>query len=138
MLTSHHSDIRVQTLRMSIKSGSKRKSGLGETQNVKSVTGRSAPSQRNSCVLDQTVCYTDRFFLHTFLQFHGVNNATVASCLSKENQVRVCVISSFHRAVAKNCALLGYCPVISGNFLPTFRDNLSVPSLGVKNSKEDR
>jgi len=27
-----------------------------------------------------------------------------------------------------NCTLLGYCVVSSGNFLPTFLDNLSVPS----------
>ena len=34
------------------------------------------------------------------------------------------VISGFCREVAENCA------ASSGNFLPTFRDNLSVPSLG--------
>jgi hypothetical protein len=28
----------------------------------------------------------------------------------------------------QNCALLGYYATSSGNFLPTFRDNLSVPS----------
>jgi hypothetical protein len=28
----------------------------------------------------------------------------------------------------KNCAVLGYYSASSGNFLPTFRDNLSVPS----------
>jgi len=28
----------------------------------------------------------------------------------------------------ENCALLGYYATSSGNFLPTFRDNLSVPS----------
>ena len=27
-------------------------------------------------------------------------------------------------AVAENCSLLGYYAAISGNFLPTFRDNL--------------
>ena len=31
------------------------------------------------------------------------------------------------------CALLGYYAASIGNFLPTFRDNLSVPSSGVKN-----
>ena len=36
--------------------------------------------------------------------------------------------------VAENCALLGYYAVGGGDFLPTFRDNLSVPSSGVKNS----
>ena len=34
---------------------------------------------------------------------------------------------------AKNCTLLGYYIVSSGNFLPTFWDNLSVPSSGFKN-----
>jgi len=32
----------------------------------------------------------------------------------------------------ENRALLGYYTARSGNFLPTFRDNLSVPSSGVK------
>ena len=47
-----------------------------------------------------------------------------------------CVISGFRRKIDENCALLGYCAAISGNFLPTFRDKLSGPSSGVKNSKE--
>jgi hypothetical protein len=46
-----------------------------------------------------------------------------------------CLISGFRREVAENCALLGYYAAISGNFLATFRDNLSVPSSGVKNKK---
>jgi len=36
--------------------------------------------------------------------------------------------------VHENCALLSYCTVSSGNFLPMFWDNLSVPSSGVKKS----
>ena len=32
----------------------------------------------------------------------------------------------------ENCALLDYCTASSGNFLPTFRDNLSVPSSMVR------
>jgi hypothetical protein len=48
------------------------------------------------------------------------------------HQHRLCVISGFLREVAENCALLGYYAVSSGNFLPTFRDNLSVPSTGFK------
>ena len=39
-----------------------------------------------------------------------------------------CVISGFSREVEKNCALLVYYASSSGNFLPTFRDNLSVSS----------
>jgi len=33
-------------------------------------------------------------------------------------------------------ALQGYCAASSGNFLLTFRDNLSVPSSGVKNKNK--
>jgi hypothetical protein len=35
----------------------------------------------------------------------------------------------------KNCAFLGCYAVSSGNSLPTFRDNLSVPSSRVKNPR---
>jgi len=44
------------------------------------------------------------------------------------------VILGFRREVDENCALLGYYAANSGNLLSTFRDNLSVPSSGVKNS----
>ena len=36
------------------------------------------------------------------------------------------------------CALLGYYAACSGNSLPTFRDNLSVPSSRVKNPQTFR
>jgi hypothetical protein len=42
------------------------------------------------------------------------------------------MISGFRREVDENCALLGYYAARSGNFLPTFLDNQSVPSSGVK------
>ena len=35
------------------------------------------------------------------------------------------------------CGCLGYYAAYGGNFLPTFRDNLSVPSSGVKKSKRE-
>jgi len=35
----------------------------------------------------------------------------------------------------ENCAFRGYCAASDGNFLPTFRDNPSVPSSGFKNTK---
>ena len=38
------------------------------------------------------------------------------------------MISGFRREVDENCALLGYYAARSVNYLPTFRDNLSVPS----------
>jgi hypothetical protein len=43
--------------------------------------------------------------------------------------------SNFRREVDENCALLGYYAASSGNFLPTFRDNLSVPFSSVKDKK---
>jgi len=49
-----------------------------------------------------------------------------------------CAISGFRRReVDENCALLGCYVANSGNFLQAFRDNLSVPSSGVKNSPGD-
>jgi len=36
--------------------------------------------------------------------------------------------------VDENCVLLGNDPPSNGNFLPTFRDNLTVTSSGVKNA----
>ena len=48
------------------------------------------------------------------------------------------VISSFHCKINENCALLGYYAASSGNFLPTFRDNLLVPSSGVKKTRSLR
>jgi len=38
------------------------------------------------------------------------------------------MILGFHRKVAGNCSILGYYAASSGNFLPKFRDNLSVSS----------
>ena len=41
-------------------------------------------------------------------------------------------ILDFHRELAENWVILGYYAAISGNLLPTFRDNLSAPSSGVE------
>ena len=43
-----------------------------------------------------------------------------------------CEISGFRHKADANCALLGYYTACSVNYLPTFRDNLSVPSSRVK------
>jgi hypothetical protein len=40
------------------------------------------------------------------------------------------LISGFRREVDEKCILLGYYVAGSGNFLLTFRDNLSVPKDG--------
>jgi hypothetical protein len=42
---------------------------------------------------------------------------------------------SFRREVDENCAVMGYYAASSGNFLPTFRDNLSFPSSGFQEFK---
>jgi len=43
------------------------------------------------------------------------------------------LISGFCHKVVENCILLGYYAVSSGNFLPTFWDNLLVSSSRVRN-----
>ena len=45
--------------------------------------------------------------------------------------------SGFQSEEDENCALLVYYAASSGNFLQTFRDNLSVPSSRVKKPKEN-
>jgi hypothetical protein len=50
------------------------------------------------------------------------------------SKIAFVVISGFRREVAENLALVGYYAASSGNFLLMFRDNLSVPSSGFKNS----
>jgi hypothetical protein len=42
----------------------------------------------------------------------------------------LCVVSGFRREVDNNCTLLGHYAASGGNTLPTFRDELSVSSLG--------
>jgi hypothetical protein len=46
------------------------------------------------------------------------------------------VISGFHRDVDEICALLEYYAAFSGSSVPTFRNNLSVPSSSVKTFKK--
>jgi hypothetical protein len=49
--------------------------------------------------------------------------------VAKQSTV-LCVTSDLRRDVTEHCALLGSYAASSGNFLSTFRDNLSVPSSG--------
>jgi len=46
--------------------------------------------------------------------------------------LKLCVISGFCDEVDETRALLGYYTVSSCDFLPTFRDNLSIPSSRIK------
>jgi hypothetical protein len=55
-----------------------------------------------------------------------------SSCLNLQ-EMNIAV-SGFRRDVDEICALLGYYAASSGNPLPTFRDNVSVPSPSVKTS----
>jgi len=54
------------------------------------------------------------------LSKRGINRAALDSTKPET--------SSFSREVDENCTLQGYYAACSGNSLPTFRDNLSVPS----------
>jgi hypothetical protein len=45
------------------------------------------------------------------------------------------LISGFRRDVDEICGLLGYDTASCGNYLPTFRENVSVPSSRVKISR---
>ena len=47
----------------------------------------------------------------------------------------VTVVTGFRREIDENSALLGCYLARNGNFLPTFRDDISVPSSGVKIQK---
>jgi len=75
--------------------------------------------------------------LRTSIQHHSVP----AKAPSRKTQLNfdgykddcICVISGFCRKVAENCTLLGYYAASIGNFLPTLRENLSVPSSGFRN-----
>jgi hypothetical protein len=46
------------------------------------------------------------------------------------------MISYFRRDIDEICALLGNYAALSGSSVPTFRDNLSVPSSRLKKSKK--
>ena len=48
------------------------------------------------------------------------------------------MISGFRRKVDENYALLGYYAASSGNSLPTFRDNLWVPSVKANGQIDSR
>ena len=47
------------------------------------------------------------------------------------------MVSNFRREVDENCALLGCYAASSGNFLPMFRDNISVPSTRLKSKDQE-
>ena len=50
----------------------------------------------------------------------------------ERSENRTCLFSGFRREVDENCDLLGYYAASSGNSLPTFWENLSIPSSGLR------
>ena len=76
-----------------------------------------------SCSCDPIVYVTQLFM--------WPNSLFSSQIWSKDESKTLCVISGFFHEVAENCALLGYYAASSGNFLPTFRDNLWGPIFGV-------
>jgi hypothetical protein len=50
--------------------------------------------------------------------------------------MKVCVISDFRCDVGEICALMEYGAALDGRAVPTFQDNLSVPSSRVRKSKK--
>jgi len=54
-----------------------------------------------------------------------------------EDILGLCAISGLRCEVDENCALLGYYAFSSGNFLPMYRGNLSVPSSGSKYERKE-
>jgi hypothetical protein len=88
--------------------------------------------------------FTGSFFLFLSLSVCQSPSSlfpTLPSCLSLPNEYtgirrpfKMRVIWDFRREVGEICALLGYYAAYSGNSLPAFRANLSVPSLGLNKS----
>jgi len=56
-----------------------------------------------------------------------VTASVFSNFTQKSNKLQPRVISGFCQEVDKNRALRGYYAASSGNFLPTFRDNISGP-----------
>ena len=61
-----------------------------------------------------------------------------STCSAHLQDRKVCLLRGFRREVYENCAVPGYCAPSAGNSVPTFRDNLSDQSSGVKTSKDKR
>ena len=72
--------------------------------------------------------YSDKLLFNNLINNGGI--------FKTGNNCPSCEISGFRRKVAENCALMGYYAVSSGNFFPTFRDNLSVLSSEFKNPED--
>ena len=78
------------------------------------------------CVATHTHTHTHIYiYIYIYVYERPVATLRIIHTNSQQN-------TRFRREADENCALLGYYAASRGNFLPTFRDNLSVPSSGVK------
>ena len=68
----------------------------------------------------------------TFLTFTFKNINFLYQRVCGTGKIPLCVISGFCREVDKNCSLLGYYVKSNGNLFTMFRDNLLVPSSGLR------
>jgi hypothetical protein len=66
---------------------------------------------------------------NTYIQENILRNKNVHDLFSSPNIIWVIMISGFRRDVEEICALLGCYAASSSDFLPSFRDNLSVKEL---------
>jgi hypothetical protein len=80
-----------------------------------------------------TLTHYKRLFL---MKIHDLPSTLSLFVFLDLYSVSVIVISRFRRYVDDICALLEYYVALSGSSVPTFRDNLSVPSSRVKKSKK--
>jgi hypothetical protein len=81
--------------------------------------------------ISRTEFTTSRLFPHDAFHYYS----PISFVVSQADLFQVRAISGFCRAVDENCALRGYCTASSGNFLPTFRNNLSVTFRGQESQK---
>ena len=90
-----------------------------------------------------------KFFLNKTAHAPHKNNSPVRGSVQHRGSTLTVAITKFVKQSklrdfglpprsAENCNLLGHYAASSGNSLPTFRHNLSVPSSGLKNSPQQR
>jgi hypothetical protein len=70
--------------------------------------------------------WSNKSYRYTVWFYYKHNSSQLLQCAC------ICAISGFFCDVEETCALLGNYAAESGNYVPTFRDNLSVPSSRVK------
>jgi hypothetical protein len=79
------------------------------------------------CLVHQRVARKRCWFSSSFTVVRLYSNSKRCPLIYKI-QYQIGVISGFRCEVFGNCAILDYYAANSGDFSPTFRDNLSVPS----------